>query len=233
MKRKSISAALLGSALLSVSSLLPLAATAHEEGDVILRLGAAHVSPDESSSVITTATTGPLAGTSVGVGNSTQVGINVVYMWSDNWGLEVLAATPFEHDLSAAGLNQYGFSTTDLGSTKHLPPTFSAVRFFGDSSSAARPYLGLGLNYTEFFDSDLSSGARTELGASNLDLDRSFGISYRAGVDFQLDDKWILNASVWNIDIDTDASFNSALGNVNARVEIDPWVYMFSLGYKF
>ena len=233
MKRKSIAAALLGTAVFTVGSLLPHLASAHEEGDIIFRVGAANVSPDESSSVVTTAATGPLAGTSVNVGNSTQVGLNVVYMMTDNWGLEVLAATPFEHDLGVEGLNQYGFSTTDLGSTKHLPPTFSAVYFFGDTAAKARPYLGLGLNYTEFFDSDLSAAAQTELAASNLDLDSSFGISYRAGVDFDLNEKWILNASVWNIDIDTDADFNSALGRVSASVEIDPWVYMISLGYKF
>jgi outer membrane protein len=43
----------------------------------------------------------------------------------------------------------------------------------------------------------------------------------------------MLNASMWKIDIDTDASFNSALGKVTADVDIDPWVYMLSLGYRF
>jgi outer membrane protein len=156
-----------------------------------------------------------------------------VYMLSDNLALEVLAATPFEHDLKAAGLSQFGFATTDLGSSKQLPPTVSALYFFGNSSSTVRPCIGVGINYTTFFSKDLSSSAKNELAASSLDLDDSVGLSLRAGIDVILSDNWLLNASVWNIDIDTDASFNSALGKVKVGVDIDPWVYMISLGYRF
>jgi outer membrane protein len=191
------------------------------------------VAPDESSSLVTTTATGALAGTSVGVGNDTQLGLNLVYMYTDSLAFEVLAATPFEHDLSVAGLSQYGFSTTDLGSTKHLPPTVSALYFFGESSSTFRPYVGLGLNYTTFFQESLSSQAVAELAASNLEIDDSFGLSFRAGLDWQLDDTWTLDASVWNVSIEADASFDSALGRVNATVDIDPWVYMISLGRTF
>ncbi len=206
---------------------------AHEEGDVILRIGAASVQPDESSSLVSTIATGALPGTAAGVGDNTQLGINVLYMLTDYIGLEVLAATPFEHDITVSGLEQYGFNVTDLGETKHLPPTVSALYFFGNAESTVRPYLGAGLNYTTFFEDSLSEQASAVLGASDLELDDSFGLSLRAGFDWHLNDGWILNASVWNIDIDTDAGFNSTLGRVTADVEIDPWVYMISLGYQF
>jgi outer membrane protein len=220
---------LIGAAVLFTPAML----SAHESGDWLVRVGATMVEPDESSSLVSTSATGVLPGTAVGVGDSTQLGLNVVYMWSDNIGFEVLAATPFEHDLTVSGLDQYGFATTDLGSTKQLPPTFSALYFLGNSSSKVRPYVGAGINYTTFFSEDLSSSARSELGASGLNLDDSYGLSVRAGIDWMIDDKWMLNASLWKIDIETDASFNSALGKVKANVDVDPWVYMISLGYKF
>jgi outer membrane protein len=113
-----------------------LPAFAHETGDIILRMGPVTVAPNASSSLVTTAAIGALAGTSVGVGNDTQLGLNPVYMYTDSLAFEVLAATPFENDLSVTGLAQYGFATTDLGSTKHLPPTVSALYFFGDLGSA-------------------------------------------------------------------------------------------------
>jgi outer membrane protein len=228
-QKKTLVRTIAGTVILTLGS----PALAHEAGDFILRLGTATVEPDESSSVVTTAATGALAATAVGVGNNTQLGINFVYMYTDSIAVEVLAATPFQHDLSVSGLSQYGFATTDLGDTKHLPPTVSALYYFGTSQSSVRPYIGAGVNYTTFFSESLSSQARTELAASSLDIDDSFGLSFRAGLDFQLNDKWLINASVWNIDIDADASFNSALGKVTADVEIDPWVYMVSLGYKF
>ncbi len=109
----------------------------------------------------------------------------------------------------------------------------SALYYFGTSWAHLRPYIGIGANYTTFFSTDLSSQARTELAAGSLELDDSFGLSARAGFDFKLTDNWMLNASVWNIDIETDASFNSALGKVKVGVDVDPWVYMISLGYKF
>lgn len=208
-------------------------ALAIEKGDLIVRVGFTTVSTEESSSLVSTTVTGALNGTAVHVGNDTQPGLNLVYMHSGNIGVEVLAATPFKHDLSVSGLSQYGFSTTDLGSTKHLPPTISALYYFGPTSSPIRPYAGVGVNYTTFFSESLSTSARTELGGSRLKLDDSFGLAVRAGVDWELNDTWILNASFLRIDIDTDASFNSALGIVQAKVDIDPFVYMMSVGYKF
>ena len=213
--------------------LLPTTAVSHEAGDIILRVGATEVAPDESSSLISTTATGALAATGAGVGDNTQLGLNIVYMMSDNIGIEVLAATPFEHDLTAIGLGAYGFATTDLGSTDQLPPTLTFNYFLGNANSTIRPYLGIGVNYTTFFDKSLSNQARTELGANSLDLDDSYGVAYRAGVDFNIGDRWILNASLWNIDIETDASFDSALGKVKVNADIDPWVYMISLGYRF
>lgn len=94
------------------------------------------------------------------------------------------------------------------------------------------PYIRLGVNYTPFFDKSLSSQARTELGANGLDLDDSYGLAYRVAVDWTISENRLLNASTWKINIDTDASFNSALGKVKVRADVDPWVYMISLGYR-
>lgn len=211
----------------------PLTAISHEQGDWIVRAGIASVQPDESSSTISTTATGSLPGTAVGVGNDTQLGLNIVYMWSDNIGIELLASSPFEHDLKAEGLDAYGFTTTDLGSTKHLPPTISAQYYFMDATSPLRPYVGVGINYTVFFGESLSSSAKNELGGSNLDLDNSLGLTGHIGVDWKINDKWLINASVWHLDIDTTGTFDSALGQVEVDVDIDPWAYMISAGYRF
>ncbi len=217
----------------SIALLLPATVLGHEAGDFILRVGATTVAPDESSSLISTVSTGALAGTKVGVGDNTQLGLNFVYMLTDNYAVELLAATPFEHDLTAKGLDQFGFATTDLGTSDQLPPTLTLNYFLGNANSAIRPYLGVGVNYTTFFDKSLSSQARSELAANGLDLDDSFGVAYRAGVDWSISDNWLVNVSAWKIDIETDASFNSALGKVKVNADVDPWVYMISLGFRF
>lgn len=204
----------------------PLVATqaqAYEKGDWLVRAGATNVSPDDSSSNVFVG--GADLGVGVSVGSNTQLGLNIAYFVTPNWSVELLAATPFEHDLD---LNTVGA----LGSVKHLPPTLSAIYYPMDSASAWQPYVGLGLNYTFFFEEEFT-GANANAGFSNLDLDASFGVSAQAGFDYQLDDKWHINASVRWMDIDTEATFdlNGSAGRVD--VDIDPFVYTLSIGYRF
>lgn len=91
----------------------------------------------------------------------------------------------------------------------------------------------MGINYTTFFDEQLSGAAKNSLGAAHLKLDDSWGIAAEAGIDWRLDDGWLLNASIWRTHIRTDASLDTALGRTKTTVTIDPWVYMVAVGYRF
>jgi outer membrane protein len=102
-----------------------------------------------------------------------------------------------------------------------------------DPSSAFQPYVGVGVNYTIFFDENFTA-ANDAAGLTDLKLDNSFGLSAQIGLDFMLNDHWHVNGSVRWIDIDTEASFQ--VGGAPGRVDnitIDPWVYTLSVGYKF
>lgn len=94
----------------------------------------------------------------------------------------------------------------------------------------------MGINYTLFFDEDLSSN-RKQQGFSNLKLQDSVGFAGQLGMDYMITDNLLVNAAVWYVDIDTKASVNgpSALGYSKTKVDVDvdPWVYMVGLGYKF
>ena len=202
-------------------------AMAYEAGDIILRAGVASVQPDESSSALKLDGTA-LAGTSAGVDNNEQLGLTGTYMLTSNMGIGLLAATPFEHDITANGLG------VDAGSAKHLPPTLTLQYFPMDSASDFQPYVGIGINYTAFFDEKVDSELEGVLGSGDLELDDSIGLALEAGVDYAFDEHWVLNAAVWYIDIETSADFKFDSGSrVKADVDIDPWVYMLGIGYKF
>lgn len=202
-------------------------ALAYEKGDIIVRAGVASVQPNEDSDALEL-DGAPLAGTKAGADNNEQLGLTLTWMLDAHWGLGVLAATPFEHDLSARGLG------VDAGSAKQLPPTVTLQYFPADASSKLQPYVGVGINYTKFFDEDVDSELESVLGAGDLEMDDSFGLAVQAGLDYAIDDHWLLNASVWYLDIDTTADFKFDSGNrVKADVDVDPWVYMIGLGYKF
>jgi outer membrane protein len=204
-------------------------ATAFEQGDLILRAGFATVSPDDSSSNIVV---GGDLGVNVAVDNNTQLGLNIAYFLTNNINVELLAATPFVHDVNF-GVSDPLSTGDQLGEVTHLPPTITVNYYFNDASSQFQPYVGAGLNYTIFFDEEFTS-ANDAAGLKDLSLDNSFGLAAQVGADYMLNDKWFINGSIRWIDIDTEASFNlnGAEGSVDS-IEIDPWVYSVTLGYRF
>jgi outer membrane protein len=216
--------------ILSALTLSPLA-LANQAGDFIVRGGATMVNPDNDKSNIMLA--GADSTMTLTVDDNTQLGLNFVYFYDSNWAIELLAATPFKHDVTIQDKNAVlGVDGANLGEVSHLPPTLSALYYF-DTNSAFKPYVGLGINYTVFFDEDFASAPKS-LGLSNLDLDGSFGLSAQIGADYHLDDKWSLNASMRYIDINTEATFDVAGNNIGkANIDVDPMVYSLMLGYKF
>jgi len=227
---------------LALLSTLSTAAFANQAGDILIRGGATSVNPDSDKAAVLL--DGADTTMSLSVDDNTQLGLNFVYFFDSNWAIEVLAATPFTHDVI---LNDVGGVTEDvyganldgakLAEVTHLPPTVSALYYF-DTGTALKPYVGVGINYTIFFDEEFTS-TPDAVGFSNLELDGSFGYALQVGADYELDDNWSINASVRYIDISSDASFDldetgyGLSGKGNAKVDVNPMVYSVMLGYKF
>lgn len=209
--------------LLAPALLAASVAQAHQAGDVIVRIGAVAVDPQESSGNVFVG--GTNTGLKVGVDSNTQLGITGTFMLTDNLGIGVLGATPFKHNIQLKGVGRFA-------SIKHLPPSVTLQYFPLDNTSAWQPYVGAGLNYTHFFSESLSSGAK-DMGFSSLSLDNSWGYALEAGMDYKLTDNIYLNAAVWYADISTTAKFKAGTESGKVNVDIDPFVYMLSLGYKF
>lgn len=228
MIRKTLTASLLALAVAA-----PFA-QAFEAGDIIVRAGAITVDPHEDSSDIYVGALGvSVPGTKATLDSDTQLGLNFAYMLTNNIGIELLAATPFTHNVGVKGFaGSFAGLNGDLGELKHLPPTLSVIYYPMDSQSAFQPYAGLGVNYTWFFDDKLDSSAEAK-GFSGLDLDDSWGLSAQVGMDYMLTDNVMLNAQVRYIDIDTEATTSFGGADVKVDVDVDPMVYMVGLGYKF
>lgn len=151
---------LLATSILAIALTAPLA-HAYKAGDIIVRAGAVTVDPHESSSDIWVgALNTDVPGTKATLDSNTQLGLTGTYMITDKVGIELLAATPFSHSVGVKGMpGPFAGLNGKLADIKHLPPTLSAVYYPLDSSSAFQPYVGLGLNYTWFFDTELTSAA--------------------------------------------------------------------------
>jgi outer membrane protein len=224
---------LLTASLLALSIAAPMA-HAYQAGDIIVRAGAITVDPHESSSDIWVgALNSDVAGTKATLDSDTQLGLNFAYMLTSNIGIELLAATPFSHNVGVKGmLGPFAGLNGNLGELKHLPPTLSVLYYPLDAASAFQPYVGAGINYTWFFDTELSSAAEDK-GFSGLDMKDSWGLSAQVGMDYMLTDNIMLNAQVRYIDIDTTGTTSFGGAKVKVDVDVDPMVYMVGLGYKF
>jgi len=216
---------------IALLSSLSTVAVANQAGDILVRAGATMVSPDSAKSAVFLG--GNDSTMSLSVDDNTQLGLNLVYFFDSNWAIELLAATPFTHDVTIHDPNAVlGVDGVKLAEVTQLPPTLSALYYF-DTGTALKPYVGVGINYTHFFKEEFESAPKS-LGLSNLQLDGSFGYAVQIGTDYEIDKNWSVNVSARYIDISTEATFDVAGDSIGkATVDVDPMVYSVMLGYKF
>jgi len=210
VSRKLVTGALLALGLASTA----VPAHAVQKGDWLIRVGIGNVAPNDSSSSFSGAPSIEVTD----VSNSTNLAINFTYMATDNIGVELLGALPFEHDVSVTGLGK-------VAEVKQLPPTLILLYNFAPKSSI-RPYAGAGVNYTKFFDEKTVNA----LAGTDIELDSSTGLAIEAGIDVDINKQWYFNASVWRINIETTAR-SSVAGT--ADVTIDPTVLFLGAGMRF
>ncbi|MFO7649562.1 OmpW/AlkL family protein [Halomonas campaniensis] len=197
-------------------------ALAYGAGDFFTRLGVAKVAPKSDNGDLDLS---PLLGDGAIVGtdvdDDTRFAFTLGYRFHDKIGVELLAAEQFKHDITLTAPD----GSTIPASTKHLPPTLTVQYYpLGGTAASVQPYVGVGVNYTRF------SSETIGIEGAELNLDSSWGAAGQVGVDLLINDNWALNAAAWYLDIDTDVSLGTTdLG----KVEIDPWVVMGGISYRF
>ncbi|MFS0774221.1 OmpW/AlkL family protein [Sphingomonas sp. 1P08PE] len=194
-------------------------------GDVLVRLRAIMVAPNErSGSVLPT-----FPGEKVSVDNSFMPEVDATYMATNHLGFELIASTTKHH---ADGRTGTTGSIGRLASTWVLPPTLTAQYHFAPTSHV-RPYVGAGLNYTIFWNEKASAGLEKAVGQTNVHMSDSFGWAAQAGVDVDITRKVFVNLDVKYIDIDTKARLRTtAIGTQQVSLHLDPLVVGVGLGIR-
>ena len=214
-------------ALVMAASAAMWAGAAHAEaGDVLVRVRAIVVAPNEKSGSILPA----FPGQGVSVNNSIMPEIDVTYMASDHVGFELIAATT-KHN--ASGITGATGAIGKLALTWVLPPTLTVQYHFAPAAKV-RPYVGAGINYTLFYSENASKGLEAAVGKTSVRMSSSFGWAAQAGVDIDLNASMFLNLDVKYIDIDTNTRLTTANAGVQrVRVNLDPLVFGVGLGMRF
>jgi len=192
-------------AVTAACTALAAPAIAQSQGDWTFGVGVANVNPKSDNGI--------LAGSATSIGDDTQLSLTVEYFIRDNLGLELLAATPFEHDITIGG--------AFAGTTRQLPPTLS-VNYHVPTNGKIKPFFGVGLNYTTFFEESSALGV--------LALEDSWGYAVQAGADWQVSDRGAMRLNVRYMDIDSNATLD---GLSIGTAEIDPIVIGLSYVHQF
>ena len=192
-------------ALATACTVLAAPALAQSQGDWTFGVGIINVNPKSDN--------GTLAGSPATLSDDTQISLTAEYFIRDNLGIELLAATPFEHDINIGG--------AFAGTSKQLPPTLS-INYHFPTKGKIKPFIGAGINYTTFCEEASGLGV--------LKLEDSWGFALQAGADWQVSDKGALRLNVRYMDIESDAYLNGAsIG----KAEIDPVTIGVSYVHRF
>lgn len=227
-------------ALAVCATLIPSLAMA-EAGDIVVRLRATHIDPDESSKLgettdkaYETGTADALYGSptaNLKVDSNTIPELDISYYFTKNLAAELILALGTKHDVSISPGNVA--VAKNLGEVNLLPPTLTLQWHFNPDQTLD-PYVGAGVTYVRAMDNGLTARAG-DLGNFPIRIDRNnWGAALQAGLDVNLDDKWLVNLDVKKIFVDTDVKLN--LGDGYKKIDsldIDPWVISVGFGKKF
>ncbi|TYC17973.1 OmpW family protein [Bizionia gelidisalsuginis] len=145
--------------------------------------------------------------------------IDITYFFTRNIAAELILGTT-KHEVEVGN----SLATTDLGHVWLLPPTLNLQYHFyaGDF----KPYIGAGINYTFFYGID-------EGAMAGMEYDDAFGVSFQAGLDYNLDDKWFLNLDIKKLLLSTDVNVDTGAGVLPVEVDINPLMVGIGVGRKF
>ena len=234
-------------ALAVAAALVPSLAMA-EAGDIVVRLRATNITANESSDLgqKTNAAYGVgVANTLYGsntadlkVDSNTIPELDISYYFTKNIAAELILALGSKHDVSVSPGT--GAVAKNLGEVNLLPPTLTLQWHF-NPDQMIDPYVGAGITYARAMDNGLTANAGA-VGSYPIRIDRNnWGTALQAGVDVNLENRWLINFDVKKIFIDTDVKLNlsgNGLGLAGGykkidSLDIDPWVISVGFGKKF
>ena len=221
-----VSAAIIAAATLTSSS-----AIAVQQGDWLVRTRIIKVAP--SNNQITDMSGTPvLVPAGIDVDSAVTLDIDITYMFTNNFGVELLLDLTSQHDITGTG---NASALGKIGEVTTLPPSLIAQYHFMPQNNI-RPYAGAGINYTFFLSESTTDSLTNFLGAGStgLKVDDSFGFVIQAGVDFDINKNWYWNLDAKYLFLDTTATITADGADVlKVDFDLDPLILGVGIGTRF
>jgi outer membrane protein len=223
MKQHTIAAAVAGALLLAAG-----AAQAQVAGQAMVKIGFNRIMPKVQSGDLSPPA---LPNSQIGVDSANGVIITGAYMFTDNWSWEFIGGLPYKHDIVGAGSVA---GVGKLASIHQISPTAMLQYRFLRANSLFRPYVGLGVTYAVFYNTEGSAAltAITNPGGAAVTIgsDRSWGASGEVGATWKLNEQWFLDASVIKTYISATAPLSTGQ---SITAKLNPVSANLSIGYRY
>ena len=203
-----------------------------------VRIGLTNVQPPSSASNFS----GPFtpSGISLEVRDKTTPFFSFTRELNDQWGVELALGLPPTHDITLVINNPdlpasaQALSGRTGARVRQVSPTLFVNYKFLEKTSALRPFLGIGINYTSFDNaSSNAAGNAINGGPTSISLEDSVGLALQGGITYSISDQWSLTAALATARVKSKITTNTLGIERSADITFKPQVFVLSAGYSF
>lgn len=162
----------------------------------------------------------------IAIGDTTILQLVYTRKIDPHWDLDVQAGIPPRLDVKGLGtLAPFGV----IAHIRQAGPTIFATYHFGAPENRFRPFAGVGLNYSRFYDAQATDSGRLVAGGpTRISLSDSFGPAAKIGASYRLVDRWSLVGTIGTARLKTDVS--STTGSIERTTSVVLRPVGFSIG---
>jgi len=177
------------------------------------------------------------AGLSTDTRDLSTLYVGYVRKLSTHWVAELALAIPPLSKTTGVGPATVGsvpYNDQVIAKVRWLAPTALAEYQFFDDSSAWRPYIGVGVNYTTFYDrSSTLAGNEASGGPTRISLTSSVGPAGTIGIVWHPTRHLEINGSYSAAMVNSRMTTDTAGVIRTAKIHFNPTPFVLSVGYSF
>ncbi len=197
------------SILAAVAAALAAPVAQADEGPLLVRVRALHLDSANKDST----------GLGLSINNKTFPEVDFSYFFAPNFAAELILTYPQKQRIYSNG--------AEIGSLKHLPPTLT-LQYHFIPNGTVRPYVGVGVNYTNFSAVEFAPAVQAALKPGIKHS--SWGLAWQVGTDIQIARNTYLNFDIKKLKLDTTVYANGASAG---KFKVDPTLASVGLGWRF
>jgi len=177
------------------------------------------------------------AGVNIDVNNVTTAYFAYIRRLSSQFDVELTVGYPPLVKTLGVGPARVGavpYNGIAVASARWIAPSLLLEYRFLSENSPWQPFIGVGVNYTTFYDRDTTAAGNAAFGGpTRLSLTASVGPAATVGVGYHVSGAWHVYASYAIAQVKSDLTAYTAGIERTTHISFGPQVLIFSVGYSF